>query len=281
MNETFIEKLKTFLHKNVMICAIAIGCLVYVITGMIAIKESGKTLIEIVGESLIVFTFSFFIIESFSLQGILNGKQNVVFLNALKKHSDIKSTVMQKSELLNEWVNNKNFTFLNQVKNEFLINYGLSLEKINTENFDISVLTEKQKKAISKANRIKISKLTMVQLLNENSKKNDPLYLGKNIQSYMKDSNISTIFTKVIFTLIFGYFSTSFISFSIADIIWKLLQIVFFIIVGIIEYYKSYMFICGDYVEVLNKKTDFLNEYIEYVDKINGGSKNEEIKQEN
>ncbi|MBQ7308322.1 MAG: hypothetical protein IJW82_07345 [Clostridia bacterium] len=264
------EKMKNFLAKNIIIISIVLISLTYIISGFVAIKENGKTFFEILGESTLVFLFSYFIIQSFSLQGILNGEDSKEVVNQRQEHIKIKQTLGEKISKLSGWLLKKNMDIEKEIKTEALCDFGITYKDLISDNFDKTKFSKKELKKLKQIKTKKITKLTASEILNENFKKNNPLYLGQTKKSFLTQRNLSTLTTKLIFTLLFGYFSTAFIGFNVEELIWKLIQVVMFLILGVMEYYRSYMYMTGEYAEIISKKIVLLKEFSHYIEKEGG-----------
>lgn len=269
MNENKItyEKMKVFLTKNAIYIAIGLLSIVYIVSGFIKISETGKTLMQIVGESILVFLFSYFVIQAFSLQGIINGETSIEVKNARELFENVKNSLGSNISKLSNWVRLKNLQVEKEMKIEALCEWGITYEDFINDNFDKKKLTKKELKHINKIKHLKITKLSAGEIINNSYKRNNPLFLGKNKQNFLTQRSFSTLLTKLLFTLMFGYFSTSFIGLNLSELIWKLVQVVLFLIFGIMEYFRAYLFMTGEYVELIQKKTSLLKEFSDYLDK--------------
>ena len=261
------EKIKNFVSKNIITISIFLISVTYITSGFISIKENGKSLLEIIGESLLVFLFSYFIIQSFSLQGILNGESSKEVVFQKQKHNEIKNCLGEKVSKLSSWLLIKNSEVEKEIKTEALCDFGLTYIEVLKNEFDKTKYSKKELKKIKSIKTKKITKIFASELLNENFKRNNPLYLGKSKKDFLTQRNLSNLTTKIIFTLLFGYFSTVFIGFNIEEFIWKLIQVIMFLTLGIMEYFRSYLYMIGEYSETLNKKNILLKEFLSYLEK--------------
>lgn len=266
-NNFTYDKIKNFIFKNIIFIVVTLVCLTYIITGFVVINETGKSFLEILGESILVFLFSYFIIQAFSLQGILNGEISLEVILAKDELQKVKEEIGPNVSKLSNWLRIKNLETEKEIKTEALCDYGITYDQLIDNTFNKAKFNKKELKKINKIKTKKLTKLVASEVLNESLKRNDPMYLGKSKKNFLTERNFSSLTTKLIFTLIFGYFTTSFIGFNIEDFIWKLIQVVLFLIFGIMEYYKSFLFMTGDYVLMIKRKTQILREFLHYLKK--------------
>ena len=260
------ENMKKFISKNIMLVITSIVALAYISTSFINIKETGKTLLEILGESLLVFMFSYFIIQSFSLQGILNGEVSKEVIESKKILEDTRKEIGSDVSKLSKWLVEKNNQIESEIKTNYLCDYGLSYESVLAGEHLNKNFTKKELKKIKKIKLKKIIRITASELMNENNKNPfNPMYLGKKQNEFLTQRNISNLISKITFTVLFGYFSTSFIGFNFGDFIWKIIQVVLFLILGTMEYFRSYLYMTGEYCEMLKKKSNILREFLYFI----------------
>ena len=259
VNKISYDTLKKFIIKNLIYIAVMMLCIIYIVSGFIMVTDSGRSIVQIIGDSIIVFLFSYFIVQAFMLQGVIKGDQSVEVTSARKEHGEVKKEIGTSLAGLYNYLTIKNKQIEKEQKNELLYDFGLTLDMVE-QGFDKSKFTKKELKKIYDIKNKKYKKIMVKDVVNENGKPDDVL-LGRTKIGFMTKRNLSTITTKIIYTLMFGYFSTSFIGFDISQFLWKLLQVTLFLIFGIMEYYHSYMFMTGEYYESLLKKTLILKEY--------------------
>ena len=65
------NKIKTFIKNNFLYFVIALASLAYIAYGFLSIEESGKSIVEIIGQGGVVFLVAYLICRLFSMQGLL------------------------------------------------------------------------------------------------------------------------------------------------------------------------------------------------------------------
>lgn len=123
--------------------------------------------------------------------------------------------------------------------------------------------------------KLKLTELHPSVLTSDGAKNNDPKYLGKTIDAYLRESFSKTFLLKVILTIVFGYYGVTIAKdFSWANLVWAGLQISIFLILGLFAMRKSFMFVTNDYRSRIIKKIDNLEEFDADI-KIKGDIQNE------
>lgn len=255
------NKIKSFFRDNMFYIIIGVVSLVYILTGAFKIIETGKTVLQLVGDCFLSFIISYFIIETLGLQGIMYGNKSKSVEDSRKSHKQAIRKNKTRLPKLSEWCTKKNKDTEKEAKELALLDSGITYDQFIKNNFDKKQLTRKQRFIVWKVRHAKYSKISAGKLTSETSKLDDPLYLGVELSDYTKQQSRTNLFTKIIFTLIFGYYTLSFIDFSWGDIAWKTLQIIIFVAFGLFQLVKNYMYMTSSFVELLEKKASYLNEF--------------------
>lgn len=259
------NKVKRWFKDNISIFAIAVICLVYVVYGFIHIKETGKTIVEIIAGGFISFIMGFLIKSLFNAQGVSNGENSNSFkktkqfygkrideidnyLQYLPAYCEIKNAQLLKNAqtvVLRE----KNFKY-----NKFQSGYYFQPEVWNK-------LSKEDQTVLNKAKSVKLHYINDVMLLSDCQLTIDVgKDLSTNKNNYLKKSNMSAMVMMVASAILFGYFTpTAEVDWSGA--IWSLIQVAWFLGVGVTQYFKGYNFMTDKYRSIIIKKANFLKEF--------------------
>ena len=255
------NKIKNFFKDNIFYIIIAVVSVVYILTGVFEVIETGKTVLQLIADCFLSFIISYFIIETLGLQGIMYGNKSKSVEDARAEHKDAIRKNKSRLPKLPAWCKEKNTTSEEEAKELALLDSGITYEQFKNNNYDMEKLTKKQKRIIFKVKHMKYSKISAGKLTSETSKLNDPLFMGIELSDYRKQQSRTNLFTKIIFTLVFGYYTLSFLDFNWGDVAWKTLQIIMFVAFGLFQLIKNYMYMTSNFVELLGKKTSYLNEF--------------------
>jgi hypothetical protein len=140
-----------------------------------------------------------------------------------------------------------------------------SLFEINDYDSDFVKKDKEQKNKILKklSKGIKVSKISRGDVLCQNIVDNrDPLKrVAVSESMYLAGSNGKTIISKIFTTLICGCYGASFIGLDAGDIIYKIMWATIILILGLVEYIKTYRYKTVDYVARLRQSTEWLDEF--------------------
>lgn len=276
---SWMENTKKYIKQYIGYIVIVFACLIYLARGIITIEETGKTVMQILGDGFLALLFGVFINHVFSLQGMLEGERNEKVIATNKKHADIVEDISDNIDKLDDWCNMKNKQALKQARIRILSTNGLKYENCFDEEgvakplsslnlkFDTTSKEEKRVvkekiKCFKKSCKIKLTLLTTNSLTTEGGKDYNPYYFGQTKKQYTRKTTIMDFISKVGIACIFGYYGAKFVSsFSWAFLIWTGIQVVLFLIMGVIKYYTSFIFMIDDYRASKIMKIDNLTKF--------------------
>lgn len=252
------ETIKDFFKRNMFVFAIATISLVYIARGLINIVETGKSPFEILADGAIAFVVGFLITKLFSLQGLMKGEEDKKVHDTNKLYGETLLAISPYIEQLDGYCEIKNESTLKREQTSILLSRGLKYSECIENEYVFKKptkgMTRKEKwylfsdnrakrKAINKAKRLKLTPLTSSSLTSDGGKTHDPYNFGMTKKQYEVKTTIAKLFSKIIFAVIVGYFGVSFTKdFDLSNIIWTSIQITTFLVMGMIDYFKSYFF---------------------------------------
>lgn len=275
------EKVRDFFKNNIGYFIVALVSGIYIATALITIKETGKTISQIIADGAIVLLLGLFINRIFDLQGMMNGDRDERVQNTVKLHGEMVIRISPYIEQLDDWCEMKNREALKIQRTKILASAGMKYDEYFDDdgvakNFmpDAEKLKNKLTRAderrrircYRKALKLKLTPLTASTLTSEGGRKQDPYFLGRTKAQYETRTGIMDIFSKVGTACIFGYYGVSLVqNFSYAALIWTSLQVAIFLAMGVIKMYRSYMFVTDEYRGRIVKKIDNLQKFENYI----------------
>lgn len=267
-----MEKVRQFFRQNLIYFIIVLSCLVYLLYGFINVEKSGKTMEQIVADSAIIFCFGTFMSELFEVQGIRMGEDSDAVKATNKLHADTVEGINDEIDYLDEFCDEVTKETIKKTQIRFLNVAGIKYDDFVNKTYDLSKLDRKEKwftqKWLRKARGVHITPLLSSELTTDDTKIDDPLYLGKTKRQYRKWSSIIHSFSKIAVAVIFGYYTYNLIeNFAWGYLIWTLLQIMIFIVLGVLTMMNAYFFITDDLRNRKIRKIDWLYKFKIWVKK--------------
>ena len=274
-----MEKVRDFFKQNVLYFTIGLVCAIYLLYGLIEIKESGKSFAEIIADSLIILIFGVSITQIFDIQGILMGERDSKVIATNKLHSDSVEEINDDIDRLDEFCEEVTQNTLKKEQIRYLNKIGIKYNDFVNGTYDLSKLTKENKKVAEKyirqAREVKITPLISSELTSDDGKPDDPLYLGRTKKQYLKWSALKSSFSEILTAVIFGYYSMQMIGdFKWSYLIWTALQIIIFLIFGVIKMMSSYFFITDELRNRKIRKIDWLSKFKTWVKNKKGEENN-------
>ena len=266
------EKIKDAVQSNFGYIAVVIVSATYIATSFITITESGKSIPRIIADGLLAFIVGVLLNRMFELQGLINGDADVRVKASVKRHSETVEAVAPHLDELDEWCEMKNAEALARARRTYLSHHGMRYKDYFTEDgipipfIPAPCKTRKEKRAdwvrkkhFEHAVNIKLTRLSAGILISDTGDPNDPYFLGRSKMEYGKQSARSDVASKTILAALFGYFGVSILQdFSVAGLIWTILQLAVFLLMGAIKMEQSFMYVTDEYRSRISKKTDIL-----------------------
>ena len=274
------DKLKAFLKGIMGDMVVFALCVIYTLTAFVTIEATGKSIWQIIGEGVSAFLMGFFLNRALERQGIIEGDENEELKKACDKHSRTVDNVVPYIDKLEEWCDMKNAYALRHGRERILaegsLKYtdyfdgdGATLEFAPDEdklkNRHMRKIEIARIRTYYKALTLKLTRLTATALLSEGGRDDDPFYLGRSKIEYSKQSSRKDVLTKIILAVLFGYYGVTLIAnFSIANLIWKVFQVVMFLVIGSVKKNQAYSYVVEEYKGRIVKKTIHLQAFLNY-----------------
>ncbi len=275
------EKTKNFFRNNIGYMAVAIIVAIYIATSVITMGRTGKTIGEIISDGAVVLFLGLFINRIFDLQGMMNGERQERVQSTIMLHGEVVTRISPHIDKLDRWCEEQNSEALRMQRTKILAGEGMKYSDYFDENggaksFVINEEKLKNKhlrgdelrriKCYRKALRLRLTPITAGSLTSEGGKKQDPFFFGRTKSQYERQAAIKDIISKIAVACLFGYYGAELVQdFSWASLVWKVLQVGIFLIMGVIKMYQSYMFVTDEYRGRIVKKIDNLQKFENYI----------------
>ena len=287
------NKVKTFIRNNFIYFIIAFACVAYIVYGMVRLETSGKTIIQIVGESFVIFLFGWSISFLFSLQGMNSGDNEKEVIDTNKLHAKCVEDIDPKINEMDDWCEEQNEKALKTIRKRLLNQEGMKYDDYfdkdgiakNDVKFTFEAKPDKdcyenkakyklEKKKVKynnkrtkakrrmfrKATRVKITLLSTDLITATTIKNNDPNNLGMDRKQYQKMDARSDMASRVIMGITFAYFSVSFL-FGWAYLISAMVQVATFLLLGGIKFMQSRYFVKEDLRKRTVRQINFMQKF--------------------
>lgn len=278
-NQTNLDKTLDFFKKNLYNFILVIVSFVFIFKDIIQIQETGKSVLEIVADSVISFIMAMTFNIILGKKGIIAAQKLVSYENCMRTYSDEIEKTNDKIEYLEDYCEFKNNNKLKLIQKRILTKACINYEDYINGKLELYNLTKDQKKAIKKVKKISFHYLTPDNLLSETDARFEKGKKDMTLAEFEKSQNFQDTISKVICALIFGYFGVSGITGGWAEIIWGSIQVGLWLIMGLCKYVQNYSYVKDVYQQKIYRKINLLIEFNNsYVNKIPKEEKQNVIK---
>ena len=274
---TMGSKVKNFFKANSYWFITLLAGLVYVTRGLVKVVETGKSVYEIVADSILAILFGFFIAKTMSMQGFLKGERDERVVSTRRRHGQIVEEITPYIDRLDDFCAQKTEETKREIQKKILAKAGLCLSDLDAflQRGEIPPCEKRalrdKKRALKKASKLKITPLLTSSLTGDESDPGDPLALGATKKGFMAKSDSKRLFSKLATGLLFGYYGVQAITdFSWAQLIWTAIQTVMFLVMGVSSYMQSYFFMTDNYRNRIIRKMDYLQMFKNMISKERG-----------
>jgi hypothetical protein len=234
-----------------------------------------------------------------SLQGILRGKQTEEYLRTSALHAQVVNEITPFIGRLDAWCEKKTAEMLRLLRTRILLAGGLyyddcfkdgaakeyhgheipkellPLEKVDTKAERILERRKKKqlkvwkreeaarRRCYKRAVRASITPLLSGVLTGSYIKISDPFNFGKTVAEYEASNTKNGAFIRIVSACLFGYFGVELIrDFTWEDLLYRLLQVAIALAFGVIQQYRSFLYITEEKRGHTIKKIDYLQMFL-------------------
>ena len=278
------------LYKNAGYLAVLLISVVYITSSLVTISKTGKSIFEIIGTSVLSFIVGTLITSTFRSIGVSKGEISEEMISTNSLHCKAVEDITQYIDKLDTFCEAENKEALKRIRTKILAKVGLKYSECFNDNgiaLEITIDCEsgatkaqkkrirQKKRAYNRAVNLKFKPLLASNLTSDGVNAENPFDFGNSKKAYTTQKNVTGTFSRVLTAIIVGYFSVSLAtSIDYASLIWNALQIVMYIVGGVIQMYASYMWIKDDYRQSIIKKIDYLQKFKLWATKQEGEKQN-------
>lgn len=257
-------KLTQFIRKNIFDIAIVIICLARVVFGLAEIQKTGKTVAGIIADGAITLVFSVTLSRLLEGKGLIAGERGKEYQEALERYKAKRDEAGKWIGKLDDWCSNYTEEHYQAKIRTLLLPLGLTYEQYVKKEYDETLFTDDQKKHYAKLKKAKVQRITTANLMSGELESDVEIDYDKATKKeYIKRSTKGDLLSKIILSVVFGYFTLPPITqWNWAGAVWALLHTSLILGLSIVKYFNAYNFVNEDLRAKLVDKTHKLNLFI-------------------
>ena len=270
--ETNLDKTLDFFKRNIYNFILVVVSFVFIFKDIIQIEETGKSVLEIVADSVISFVMAMTFNIILGKKGIISAQKLQSYADCMVTYSEEIEKTNDKIEYLEDFCEYKNNNKLKLIQKRILTKVCINYEDYVNGKLEMYNLNKDQKKALKKVKKISFHYLTPENLLSETDTRYEKGKKDMTLSEFEKSQNFQDTISKIVCALIFGYFGVSGLTGGWAEIIWGSIQIGLWLIMGLCKYVQNYSYVKDVYQQKIYRKINLLIEFNNsYVNKIKKG----------
>ena len=253
----FIE----FLKRNVLNFLITGVVAIFLTKDLVEIERSGKTIVEIIANSVVNLVVGQLIKNLFLQKGSNAGFSSRRYVNMMNTYSkEIEKTDVRINKL-DDFCDYKNEQRIVKAQKQILRIARIKYDDFLTKEKKEMCKTKQQEQAWEKAESVKIQLITPENLLSETDTRYDGGKKDESLKAHRAKVASKSFVIATGISVIFGYFVPRLNNNMLAGLIWNLVQVAIWLAFGIIAYYQEYTFITNDYSQRTLRKIAYLVEF--------------------
>lgn len=265
----FEEKVARFFVTQAANLALVVIVLVYALSGLINIDDTGKSVSEILASSFIAMILAWSISTLLGQKGIDRGQESDVFKATLKEYGEKVASVDGHTDEFEKFCEEQKAYEKEKIQRSIIAAAGLKWDKVFVDGqFVISKELDKdQTQAVKKAIRAKVYNMEAGYVLGGMEQELKSVK-DESIRSWQSKESLRTGFLKVLNSVIFGIYTIQVITdFNWAGIIWKLLEVAVWLGFGYISFFTNYEFVVEKYRKQIISKINLIVKFNDIIKK--------------
>lgn len=265
----FEEKVARFFVTQAANLALIVIVLVYALSGLINIDDTGKSVSEILASSFIAMILAWSISTLLGQKGIDRGQESEVFKATLKEYGDKVASVDGHTDEFEKFCEEQKAYEKEKIQRSIIAGAGLKWDKVFVDGqFSITKEMDKdQKQAVKKAIRAKVYNMEAGYVLGGMEQELKSVK-DESIRSWQSKESLRTGFLKVLNSVIFGIYTIQVMTdFNWAGIIWKLLEVAVWLGFGYISFFTNYEFVIEKYRKQIISKINLIVKFNDIIKK--------------
>ena len=261
------------LKSNVYLLAIFGLALFYVFYGLFEFKPTEQSAKQIVGSIVISLTLGTILLSFLRRQGLKNARDSEVYQNSLIVYAEAKEKAKPNLDKLAAYCAYKTEQEKTETKRDIITSANLSYAKYKAGFYDEievkSKLDDDQKKAINKANSVKVNPYQAKDVLSDLPKNGKIAKwvgygrYGRDDNQYDLEKTFKSILSKLLWAFASGLYTLAPLNRdNIPQAIWNGMQILMWLAFGSTEYFNAKEFVLNEYRQThIIQKTALLDEF--------------------
>jgi hypothetical protein len=259
--QTNLDKTLDFFRRNLYNFILVIVSAIFIFKDIIQIKETGKSVLEIVADSLISFVMAMTFNIILGKKGLLAAQNLESYRDCMRTYSDEIEKTNDKIEYLEDYCEYKNNNKLRLIQKRILTRVCINYDDFINGRLETYNLNKAQKKALKKVERISFHYLTPENILSETDARFEKGKKDLTLAEFEKSQNFQDTLSKIIIAVIFGYFGVGGITGGLAEVLWGSIQIGLWLIMGLCKYIQNYSYVKDVYQQKIYRKINLLIEF--------------------
>lgn len=286
MNEDFArgfgERARDLIRNYFGYGAVLLLSLVYVASAFLTVETTGKTTAQILSDGALAFLLGITINRMFDVQGMRNGDRDARVRATEERHAQLVEAVSPHLDSLDVFCEEKNREALARARRTYLSRHGLRYaDYFDKDGICVShcrvhggttlrarLAAMEERRHVRVAARLRLKRLSAGLLISDAGDPADPYRMGRSKREYHRESGRGDVFSKLLTALLFGCYGVSLLQgFSVAELVWTLLQLGLFLTMGSIRMERSYLYVVDEYRGRMQKKGDVLTMFLKEQEK--------------
>lgn len=251
--------------------------LAYLASAFLTVEATGKSVGEILADGALAFLLGITLNRTFDVQGMRNGDRDARVLAAEDRHAQLVEEVAPHLDALDAFCEEKNRVALERARRTYLSRHGLryadyfdaegvcvSRGRIAPVGLRARLAAAEERRRVHHAERLHLTRLSAGLLISDAGDPSDPYHMGRSKREYRRESGRGDVTSRLFTAMLFGCYGVSLLQgFSVADLIWTVLQLGLFLSMGGIRMERSYLYVVDEYRGRIQKKGDVLRMFLE------------------
>lgn len=257
-------KIGEFFKKNLYEIAVVLVCVVRVVVGIAQIGLSGKSVIEIIGDSLLTIVFAVLMARLLEEKGLVVGEQGKNYTRAIEEYRIMEQRAGAHIKEMDSWCETYSKEEYAKTLTTMLYQLGITYNQYVAGDYDESKFSKNQLHQLHKIKRTMMYVYTTEELMS-----GDIDYVGNgkclkaSKKKYRRRSAVSDLGTKIALALIFGLLTLPPLTqWDWSGMIWKLFETVVLFGFSVVKYFSAYTFVDEDLVAKVVCKTTILKRFL-------------------
>ena len=260
IGDTSLDKAIVFFRKHIYNILLFVIAIAFLFKDIVEIKQSGKTLPEIIASAFISFAIGTAFNIILGKKGIIAGKNTTSFMDTVFRYNQEVDKTDENIDKLDSFCEKKNEQRIRVAQIKILRTERIKYDDFVNKSMNEVCTTKAQRKCWDKALKVKIQYLTADNLLSETDERFERGKKELTLNEYEKKQNTQDAFVKIIFALIFGYFGVTFVG-NLENVIWGVIQLGVWLLMALGKYIQNYSYVTDVHKSKLHRKINYLIEF--------------------